>query len=387
MLLLLAGLLWSQSSLALPLPGASLQTLAGVLSPVPDLVTASPVGSPAARTLSPALVTHQVARRDEPVTSSTTIVKAFRLTTVQPSGSLPPIPEAPSASSRVGSPQYVVPDGSAPSARPSSSPSPGPDTDSNSDDQASSQSASPASGSDKCGPDEAAIVVTNKADHDICYMVELSAQSNRVKDITAPCGPGNGFVVPAGKGGREFCPGNNFVGALTAFHQGKGASPSSLSSRSAPVSAAEKVRGTRFEFNYENSATWYDVDYEMGIDSSTLAPTTNGKGEQVGERDIRAKVDVAYQDLSDAEKSDIKGSGYVDVGEDGKVKAVRMDKKAPDTVVNFLLLKAGLAGYVNAGTVDGEKEGRKARFGAEGVAMADRQTKRTGEKRLLITSY
>ena len=228
-------------------------------------------------------------------------------------------------------------------------------------------------------------MITNKADHDICYMVELSAQSNRVKDITVPCGPGNGFTVPAGKGGREFCPGNNFVGALTAFHQGKSQSSSALSSRSS-VPDAEKGRGTRFEFNYQDSTTWYDVDYEMGIDSSTLSPASH-KDANVGERDVAAKVDKAYQALSDSEKSHIKGSGYVDVDDDGKVKDARMDKAAPDSVVNFLQLKAGLTGYVNPGSVEGENEGRKSRFGEDGVAMADRQTKKTQEKRLLITSY
>ena len=228
-----------------------------------------------------------------------------------------------------------------------------------------------------CGEGNPTIYVNNSSPDTICYMVELNPTAERI-DLDSHCGSGNGFVVAAGQV-REFCPGTNFVGALTAFI-GKDA-----------------VRGARHEFDFERAdITFYDIDYEMALSNSTLGPadgaprSVDGRAlsSLAGEVDILAKANRAWWGLDTARKAALLATGYARcaAGDWRNLTGVRMDKEAPKAVVRFLQMKANLTGYVVAGSVrgivpvDGSDEDLL-------VDKADAFTWGTGTRRMNITAY
>ncbi|KAL9633760.1 MAG: hypothetical protein Q9164_004507 [Protoblastenia rupestris] len=204
-------------------------------------------------------------------------------------------------------------------------------------------------------------------------MVELSSSASR-PDLTSVCGPGNGFIVAAGKV-QEFCPGAKFVGALTAF--------------------SGEQRGARHEFDFESAErTFYDVDYEMGVSDSTLGPESGSprvvQGEEMsslaGERDVLDKANQGWRTLEEGVKTSLLATGYFQEGEGGELTMLRMDKDAPSSVVGFLQLVVGLNGYVDPGSVIGvvpEKGSEEERM----VTKADGFTWSAGERRMRITAY
>ena len=78
-------------------------------------------------------------------------------------------------------------------------------------------------------------------------------------------------------------------------------------------------------------------------------------------------------------------TGYLTF-KNGQVKDVRMDKAAPDNYVVWLQLEAKLKGYVNPGSVNGEKAARKVRYG-DAVKAADSCVRSTMGETLVVTSY
>ena len=112
---------------------------------------------------------------------------------------------------------------------------------------------------DECG-DSPAIIVENKSDHLICYQVELGDKVAPVDGLDAKCGLGSGFTVKVGRT-TTFCPGKGFHGALTAFHEQK------------VGRKVKQIQGSRFEFTFaELGPTYYNVDYEMGMDECVALP-------------------------------------------------------------------------------------------------------------------
>ncbi|KAL6720053.1 hypothetical protein ACLMJK_001974 [Lecanora helva] len=119
-------------------------------------------------------------------------------------------------------------------------------------------------------------------------------------------------------------------------------------------------KGSRHEVNFQpgpdgTGVTWYDIDYEMGMSNSTLGPVdhrnrTNGLSSLAGEQNCLAKANDAWVQLED--KSDlIPHYYYLDSRYGDNLTTIRMDKKAPIEVQEFLQLTAGLNGYIGPGSV------------------------------------
>ena len=205
-------------------------------------------------------------------------------------------------------------------------------------------------------------------------MVELNPASKAV-DLDDQCDSGNGFHVPAGNL-TELCPGNEFVGALTAFH-------------------SSGLRGARFEINFSDQQhTFYDVDYEMGLDNATLGPA-NGEPRVVdggnmsslaGEVNVIARINEAFQKLDDEHKRQVYVEGYIKVNDNGDVNEAKMDKDAPPAVVRFLQLDAKLNGYVFPGSGTAEVLEARSTAGEMGKA-ADAFTWSTRCRRMVLTAY
>lgn len=123
------------------------------------------------------------------------------------------------------------------------------------------------------------------------------------------------------------------------------------------------VRGARHEINYASDpdGVWYDIDYEFGLSSNTLAPTdgrnnTSGLPSMQGETNILAKVNDAWQTLSAIEKlALVAHSKYIgsDGGISGNLTRLYHEKEAPPEVNFFLQIIAGLQGYVVPGSYPG----------------------------------
>ena len=218
-------------------------------------------------------------------------------------------------------------------------------------------------------------------------MVEMSASigpgSSSLSSITrdVACGPGSGFNVPS-RGIIEFCPGTGFIGAVTAFRSPHG------------------KRGSRVEFNFATSRneTYYDVDYEMGLDSCTVGPRSGrprvlDRGARLlaslaGERDCLGRVNEAFQRLDEAGKIALlqadAESRWLRMDGEGNVGEVGMDKEAPGGWVRFLQMEVGLRGYVSSGSVAGEGVGGEE---AEVRKTADGYTWSVEERQMELTAY
>lgn len=216
-------------------------------------------------------------------------------------------------------------------------------------------------------------------------MVEMSVSigpsappSSITRDVA--CGPGSGFTVPS-RGNIEFCPGAGFIGAVTAFRAGG-------------------KRGSRVEFNFADSLnqTFYDVDYEMGMDSCTVGPRSgrprmlDGGARQLaslaGEKDCLGRVNEAFQRLDEAGKvallqADVEGQ-WLRVDGEGNVGEVGMDKSAPGGWVRFLQMEVGLRGYVSSGSVAGEGVAGEE---ASVRKVADGFTWSVEERQMELTAY
>ena len=231
-------------------------------------------------------------------------------------------------------------------------------------------------GPTKCHDGGPAIIVNNTSPANVCYMVELNpaSRANEGMDLDFQCGPGSGFNVEAGKV-TEICPGNDFIGALTAFHSGS--------------------RGARCEINFSDQEyTYYDVDYEMGLDSSTLGPASGeprvvdgqSLSSLAGEEDVVAKINEAFQNLEDEQRRLLRIDGYINVDDSGDVSEAKMDKDAPPIVVRFLQLDAKLTGYVFPGSGTVEAPATWVTEGEMGK-IADAFTWSTECRRMVITAY
>ena len=157
------------------------------------------------------------------------------------------------------------------------------------------------------------------------------------------------------------------------------------------------TKGTRHEISwngtYSANSTWYDIDYEMGISNSTLGPVdqrnlTNGLPSLQGERNALAKVNDAWFSLSDEEKLPMLPHYYYldHRTESGNLSIIRMDKKAPFVVKEFLQLKANLSGYVGSGSVAGvifEPESREGKL----ISGADKWSFVVETQDMIITAF
>ncbi|KAG8527488.1 uncharacterized protein KY384_007640 [Bacidia gigantensis] len=268
-----------------------------------------------------------------------------------------PIIAGPSAS--VGVPQYVAVNTAVPSVTSTSGSKASTPT-------LSSSSSPPGSKgpSGKCGSGQPVIMVKNDSKDPVCYMVELNPET-KSQDLDVACGPGNGIRILANQE-SEFCPGDNFVGALTAFHDNG------------------KERGSRFEMNFADAGkTFFDVDYELGMDASTLGPFGDKKVQ--GHRDLAGKVDEAYQQSE--KKAELQATGLLNVDGSGKVVEAKMAPGAPSSYVHFLQVEAGLQGYVVPGSVTGDQNQQGAAAGLDAMGMADDFSWSTEKRTLMITTY
>ncbi|KAL8838156.1 MAG: hypothetical protein Q9176_005239 [Flavoplaca citrina] len=115
--------------------------------------------------------------------------------------------------------------------------------------------------------------------------------------------------------------------------------------------------GSRYEINFSAlpGGTWFDVDMEFGITSSTLGPTnhkplSNGKPSLTGEPDPLGKANAAWK----AGNRLYGMSKYITPSQDfSRLVNVYMDKEAPEAVREFFQLRALFAAFMHPGSVQG----------------------------------
>ena len=234
-----------------------------------------------------------------------------------------------------------------------------------------------------CPANEPSIALHNLSPHPICYMITAGAGVTSLPDslLTVRCGPAlgpnDGFMLKPGSS-RSVCPDPDFHGAITSIHHyGNG----------------QVESGSRFEFTFKPDASWYDIDYELGLDSSYLAPIHPHKdAPAVGEPDMLAKINAVLHHLPTPTQARIqaqKAGPYLVLGKGGKATKVGMNKSAPAEWKNFLQLEAKVRGYVNAGSIAEPEWMAESveKFGKDGVSLADRQTKRSGGREFVAVNY
>ena len=196
------------------------------------------------------------------------------------------------------------------------------------------------------------ITIINTSSQDKAYDVETSAAA-----------PASAFqsctrcITVAAKQTVKFHPGP-FIGALTANHH----------------------TGTRHEFNFvtDPGSTWYDDDMEYGMSDETLGPSDHSSPIR-GERDTLGKANAAWSHTDSAKKKALLDSGYF-AGSNGKLTMVRMDKSAPELVVDWLQMDADFNAYIGAGSVAGKVP-------TEVDRKADKHTTFCKTNKMTITVY
>ena len=184
----------------------------------------------------------------------------------------------------------------------------------------------------------ASITFRNTGKQQICYKVEVSSGTFPTQHgVTCDSSPG--LKVTAGKH-LKVKPSPNFNGAITAITNG--------------------IKGGRYEVNFAAmpGSTWYDVDFQLGMSSGTLGPTshqplTNGHASLSGEQDCLAKANAAWP--STTNKADLLANpDYLKQGANGKLTYVYMDMNAPQVVIDFFQVQAEFTAYIDAGSVAGQ---------------------------------
>lgn len=208
-------------------------------------------------------------------------------------------------------------------------------------------------------PDDPVITIINKSSEDKAYDVETNS------DILPPAfQPCTGCItVGAGKT-IIFHPGP-WIGALTADHH----------------------QGTRHEMNFFSSKgnTWFNDDMELGMSDETLGPSDNrnkiGSTESAiaGEQNTLAKANAAWSSTDPAKKQALLNTGYL-AGDINKLTMVRMDKQAPELVVDWLQIDAKFNAYVAHGSVAGQTP-------SEADKIADTKSTYLLTNKMTITIY
>ena len=185
----------------------------------------------------------------------------------------------------------------------------------------------------------ASIAFQNRAAAPVCYKVEISNGSIPTNSI---CDSGPGIFVNS-TSNATVIPSPGFNGAITAM-------------------AMNGTKGARHEINFrltygDITQTWYDVDYEMGYSDSTLGPAnhrnrSNGLTSLAGERDGLTKANLAWVNVTD-KSALLPHYYYLDHRATGNLSIIRMDKKAPSEVIEFLQLTAEFNGYMGPGSIAG----------------------------------
>ncbi|KAL8788159.1 MAG: hypothetical protein Q9213_001798 [Squamulea squamosa] len=178
------------------------------------------------------------------------------------------------------------------------------------------------------------VTIHNTKTRTICLKVE---SGSGWFPTTTVCGGAPGINV-APMTASAFYPSGGWAGAISDFTGGGG-------------------DGTRFEMNFkEPGKVWYDADYEFGITSGTIGPSDgrkapDGRSSLLGEQDPLAKANAAWA----TGKNRVWGFGkYITPSKDGnRLVNVAMDKSAPQIVLVFFQLMAGLNGYFHPGSVNG----------------------------------
>ena len=216
----------------------------------------------------------------------------------------------------------------------------------------------------------------NRSPDPICYKVELSSGNI---STNAMCDYAPGIFVNATTN-LTLYPSRNFNGAITAM-------------------TMNGTKGARHEFNYPNTTTepqwkgrdtWYDIDYEMGMSNSTFGPAdhsnrTNGLPSLAGEKNCLAKANAAW--VKRENKSELLPHYYyLDHRLTGNLSVIRMDKKAPFAVEEFLQMHANLTGYVGHGSVDGVAVDPNSREG-RAYAKQDRMSFHVATRQMEIIAY
>ncbi|MCJ1467443.1 hypothetical protein MMC07_006068 [Pseudocyphellaria aurata] len=207
--------------------------------------------------------------------------------------------------------------------------------------------------------DDPVITIINTSSEAKTYDVETSSDIHppAVQSCTG-C-----ITVEAGKT-LTFLPGQ-WIGALTANHH----------------------QGTRHEFDFVSplDTTWYDDDMEGGMSDETLGPSDHrtkiGSTESAiaGEQDTLAKANAAWVSTDPGKKQALLKTGYL-AGDSNRLTMVRMDKQAPELVVNWLQIDARFNAYVAHGSVQGQTP-------SEADKIADLKTTHLLTNKMTITIY
>jgi len=218
----------------------------------------------------------------------------------------------------------------------------------------------------------ASLTFQNRSPFPICYKVEHTFGNVSTNSI---CDFAPGLFVNRTQN-ITVHPTLDFLGAFTAM-------------------SMNGTKGSRHEFNYKfgtdgQNFTWYDVDYEMGMSNSTFGPVdhrnrTNGLPSLAGERDLLAKANAAWVQVTD--KSELLPHYYyLDHRATGNLSVIRMDKMAPFAVLEFFQMKANLTGYVGAGSIHDKVVNPKSKEG-KFVAASDKQTYQVSTQDMEIIAY
>lgn len=174
------------------------------------------------------------------------------------------------------------------------------------------------------------IGVENYSESDPAITITNNSSEARTYDIVSGANSGSNCVPPGGSSQQvTLQPGESVV-----YHPGENWS-----------GAITDNNGTRQEFTFDNGTTWYDSDYEMGINNSTISPT-DSSGETGGETDYLSKVNSAWQNLDSATKEQLVSGGYVDTDSSGNVTSINPSKDdAAAPLRQFLMNDAKVNGY------------------------------------------
>ncbi|KAI9837686.1 MAG: hypothetical protein M1837_002701 [Sclerophora amabilis] len=206
-------------------------------------------------------------------------------------------------------------------------------------------------------PEDPVVSLVNKGNEPRVVVVETSA------GVPSTAYHGDPISVP-GQQTVDFYPGAGFIGALTGADG----------------------TGTRHEINFaDNQVTWYNSDMEMGMCDSTLGPTSgepqnNGQPSLAGEANRADKANQAWGSVDPQTQQNLLDSGYIDGTVGGSVTGVRMDKQAPQAVIDFLQVTANFNAYVTHGSVGGSDK-------TNADKIANQQTRNVGTNKMTITMY
>ncbi|KAI9761952.1 MAG: hypothetical protein M4579_000735 [Chaenotheca gracillima] len=212
-------------------------------------------------------------------------------------------------------------------------------------------------GVSETAPEDPCIRLVNTGSDTDIWVVETSS------DVPATAYHGDPITVGAGQS-VHFYPGKGFIGALTGT----------------------SGTGTRLEVNFGTAdLTWYNADMEMGMDDSTLGPTSlqaqaNGNPSLAGEPNCLAKANAAWHSVNRATRKALLATGYFQGSVGGILTSLHINKQAPASVVRFLQITAQFNAYVAHGSVDGID-------GTQADAVADKQTRSVSTNKLTITKY